>query len=356
MDRNTCPADGTAVFLSQGPDAKAIFSDCTVLPAGSCVRVVHRCATTKDFSEHSKLHFRPFPAEVAAGLAGLLDRTGGEGMSVDMLEMLMCILHWKLRVCECLVSRIVNAISSSPSKIAAINKVWKAHGIHAVISKAEKSSTWGVHGVDGDSADKICGFWASWLPDQVLTWCLVIACIGCGAYQLRCMQVNPLVKVLWETFHKLVVSLHKPPPVPADCSSYVDIDMFAQTVHTFAARQARLKYLFHLCYDDQTFAVYIHAGCDHMPLYFAYHMTLNGLSQAPLEYFHNITRNLQLMTFHKSPLETFKQEGRRVFAEAHEYVPRCVYAAAAEYADYGQVELKAQKALSDANANVRPPE
>jgi hypothetical protein len=97
-----------------------------------------------------------------------------EGMSANILSILICILHWKLRVCECLVSRIVNAISSSPAKIEVINAIWKQHGIHARISKSEGSSTWGVHGMDGDSVDLISGYYASWLPDtvQLLLPCL----------------------------------------------------------------------------------------------------------------------------------------------------------------------------------------
>jgi hypothetical protein len=91
------------------------------------------------------------------------------------------------------------------------------------------------------------------------------------------------------------------------------------------ARQSRLKLLFHLCYDDQTWAVYIHAGCDHMPLYYG------GLSQGPLEYFHNITRNLQQLTFiTKSPLATFQQELRRLYSKIYAMLPADVVAACEE--------------------------
>jgi hypothetical protein len=43
---------------------------------------------------------------------------------------------------------------------------------------------------------------------------------------------------MWEAFNELVVSLHKPAPVPTDCSTYVDIDKFAEDVRTPVAPQA----------------------------------------------------------------------------------------------------------------------
>jgi hypothetical protein len=167
-----------------------------------------------------------------------------------------------------------------------------------------------------------------------------------------CLQINPLVKTMWEAFKELVASLHEPAPVPADCSTYVNIVKFAEVVRIFTARQSRLKLLFHLCYDDQTWAVYIHAGCDHMPLYYAYHLTLGGLSQGPLEYFHNITRNLQQLTFTKSPLATFKQELRRLYSKIYAMLPEDVRSACEEYAEYGAKVRTANKAYTDAVAMV----
>jgi hypothetical protein len=128
--------------------------------------VLRRAPTAKDFSKESQLHFRPFPEGVEEELLSAGVDTE-KGMCCHILEILICCLHWKLRVCECLVSRIVHAISSSPSKIEAINAIWKRHGIHATISKSEGSSTWGVHGMDGDSVDMICGFYSSWIPEEV---------------------------------------------------------------------------------------------------------------------------------------------------------------------------------------------
>jgi hypothetical protein len=163
LDRDSPPADKKFYLCDVDPADKhtwaPLLSETDVIPAGSFLRTVHRCQTARVFGGISILHGLPVPDDV--------DCTSSDTLGSHIMQLITCQLHWRLRVIECLVVRVVMQYSGSAAVINRINALWKSKGIHAKIVK-KQGEEYDVFGVDGEAVDKITLFFREWLPADVV--------------------------------------------------------------------------------------------------------------------------------------------------------------------------------------------
>jgi hypothetical protein len=164
---------------------------------------------------------------------------------------------------------------------------------------------------------------------------------------------SPLVLELWATFTKINALLHLPRPIPSDGSAYVDIDQFETMVYKLESLQTRMLLYWHTCYDDSTYAAYLHSGAQHMTLYYAFHLTLHSANQGVLEAAHVNTRHEQLNTYTKGAEETFRHHRRSLYFMIQGTVPQPVEEVCTEYAGLCHQVREAQKRVTDCESNVR---
>jgi hypothetical protein len=165
---------------------------------------------------------------------------------------------------------------------------------------------------------------------------------------------SPMVVGLWQCFSDLNLMLHMALPVPLDQSTYVDPDQFDDMVYRFESLQTELLWTFHACYCDSKWAAYLHAGAHHMPLFFAFHLTLFGHNQGVLEAHHKLTREQHKHQFRKGDSAgILKGELRRMFYELYPTLPAAVKDACEHYAALGQEVRAAIKRKSDAESKVQ---
>jgi hypothetical protein len=164
---------------------------------------------------------------------------------------------------------------------------------------------------------------------------------------------SPMVVDLWQCFSDLNLMMHMALPMPLDQSTYVDPDEFEDMVYRFESLQMELMWTFHACYDDSKWPAYLHTGAHHMPLFFAFHLTLFGLNQGVLEAHHVITREQHKHSFSKGdPAGILKCELRRLFFALYDTLPAVVREACETFADLGHDLRAANKRKTDSEAKV----